>query len=152
MSRWRRPAPYTAPTESKAAGLYMICTLSKQQAEGRGYNDALMLDWRGRVAEATGANIFFVTDGALHTPTPDCFLDGITRRTVMDLARKRGIEVVERPIWPEEMEASNNVPDRNRGRGHAGAIDRPLEVRDRGTRASARKDYEDLVNGRIPNA
>ncbi len=105
IAPWRRPAPYTAPSESKAAGLYMICTLSKQHAESRGYHDALMLDWRGRVAEATGANVFFVKDGALHTPVPDCFLDGITRRTVMDLARKRGIEVVERPIWPEELES-----------------------------------------------
>ncbi len=104
LAPWRRPAPYTAPTASKAAGLYMICTLSKHRAADRGYDDALMLDWRGQVAEATGANIFFVKDGALHTPTPDCFLDGITRRTVMELARTRGIAVVERAIWPEEME------------------------------------------------
>ena len=105
VAPWRRPAPYTAPTKAKAAGLYMICTLSKHDAENRGYNDALMLDWRGQVAEATGANIFFLKDGALHTPTPDCFLDGITRRTVMGLARKRGIEIVERVIWPEELES-----------------------------------------------
>lgn len=105
IAPWRRPAPYTAPTKAKAAGLYMICTLSKHEAENRGFNDALMLDWRGQVAEATGANIFFVKDGALHTPTPDCFLDGITRRTVMDLARRRGIMVHERAIWPEEMES-----------------------------------------------
>ena len=105
IARWRRPAPYTAPTASKAAGLYMICTLSKHEAENKGYNDALMFDWRGQVAEATGANVFFVREGVIHTPTPDCFLDGITRRTVIDLARKRGIEVVERPIWPEELEA-----------------------------------------------
>jgi branched-chain amino acid aminotransferase len=104
LASWRRPAPYTAPTASKAAGLYMICTLAKHQAADRGYDDALMLDWRGQVAEATGANIFFVEDGVLHTPTPDCFLDGITRRTVMQLARQRGIEVVERAIWPEELE------------------------------------------------
>jgi branched-chain amino acid aminotransferase len=104
IASWRRPAPYTAPTESKAAGLYMICTLSKHRAADRGFDDALMLDWRGQVAEATGANIFFVKDGALHTPTPDCFLDGITRQTVMELARRRGIEVVERVIWPEELE------------------------------------------------
>lgn len=103
ISKWRRPDPMTAPTDSKAAGLYMICTLSKHHAEKEGYQDALMLDWRGRVAEATGANIFFSKDGVLHTPTPDCFLDGITRRTVMDLARKRGIEIVERAIMPEEM-------------------------------------------------
>jgi branched-chain amino acid aminotransferase len=105
ISPWRRPAPYTAPTESKAAGLYMICTMAKHAAEDRGFADALMFDWRGQVAEATGANAFFVKDGALHTPTPDCFLDGITRRTVMDLARRRGIEVVERTIWPEELES-----------------------------------------------
>ena len=105
VAPWRRPAPYTAPTQSKAAGLYMICTLSKHAAEDAGYNDALMLDWRGQVAEATGANIFFVRDGKLHTPTPDCFLDGITRRTVMGLARDRGVEVIERVIWPEELES-----------------------------------------------
>ena len=104
IARWRRPAPYTAPTASKAAGLYMICTLSKHHAADHGYDDALMLDWRGQVAEATGANVFFVADGKLHTPTPDCFLDGITRRTVIDLAARRGIEVVERVIWPEELE------------------------------------------------
>lgn len=104
IAPWRRPAPYTAPTASKAAGLYMICTLSKHHASDHGYDDALMLDWRGQVAEATGANVFFVKDGVIHTPTPDCFLDGITRRTVMGLAQKRGIEVVERAIWPEELE------------------------------------------------
>lgn len=104
VAQWRRPAPYTAPTRSKAAGLYMICTLSKHAAADAGYDDALMLDWRGQVAEATGANIFFVRDGVIHTPTPDCFLDGITRRTVIGLAEKRGIEIVERAIWPEELE------------------------------------------------
>lgn len=103
VSKWRRPDPRTAPVHSKAAGLYMICTLSKHAAEAQGCHDALMYDWRGQIAEATGANIFFVQDGKLHTPTPDCFLDGITRRTVMDLARKRGIEIVERAIMPEEM-------------------------------------------------
>src|SRR5205814_770624 len=103
IAPWRRPAPYTAPTESKASGLYMICTLSKQHAEHRGSNDALMLDWRGRVAEATGANIFFVRDGELHTPTPDCFLDGITRRTVIDLALRRQVKVHARAIMPEEL-------------------------------------------------
>ena len=105
VAKWRRPAPYTAPTRSKAAGLYMICTLSKHAAADAGYDDALMLDWRGQVAEATGANIFFLKDGVLHTPTPDCFLDGITRRTVIGLARARGIEIVERAIWPEELES-----------------------------------------------
>ncbi len=100
---WKRPSPETAPCKSKAAGLYMICTLSKHAAEKDGYADALMLDWRGQVAEATGANIFFVQDGALHTPTPDCFLDGITRRTAMALAKARGIEVIERAIFPNEL-------------------------------------------------
>ncbi|MEX0344289.1 MAG: branched-chain amino acid aminotransferase [Rhizobiaceae bacterium] len=105
MAEYRRPDPQTAPSKSKAAGLYMICTLSKHAAEAKGYADALMLDWRGQVAEATGANIFFVKDGVLHTPIPDCFLDGITRRTVIDLARQRDIEIVERVILPEEMES-----------------------------------------------
>ena len=109
ISPWRRPAPDTAPTDSKAAGLYMICTLSKHDAEAKGYNDALMLDYRGRIAEATGANIFLVQDGVLHTPTPDCFLDGITRRTVIELARKRGYEVVERAILPEELAKTSEV-------------------------------------------
>ncbi len=104
LAEYRRPDPRTAPSKSKAAGLYMICTLSKHAAEAKGYSDALMLDWRGQVAEATGANIFFVKDGRLHTPTPDCFLDGITRRTVIDLARRRGIEVIERAIMPEELD------------------------------------------------
>ncbi|WP_169543048.1 branched-chain amino acid aminotransferase [Sneathiella aquimaris] len=103
ISDWRRPSPDTIPTQSKAAGLYMICTLSKHKAESDGFDDAVMLDYRGRIAEATGANIFFTKDGVLHTPTPDCFLDGITRRTVIDLAKARGIEVVERIIMPEEM-------------------------------------------------
>lgn len=102
-ARYRRPAPDTAPTASKAAGLYMICTISKHEADRQGFADALMLDYRGYVAEATGANIFFVKDGVIHTPTPDCFLDGITRRTVMDIARGKGIEVVQRHILPEEM-------------------------------------------------
>jgi branched-chain amino acid aminotransferase len=104
IAQYCRPDPRTAPSKSKAAGLYMICTLSKHAAEDKGYADALMLDWRGQVAEATGANVFFVKDGVLHTPTPDCFLDGITRRTVIGLAKRRGYEVVERAIRPEEME------------------------------------------------
>lgn len=103
IADWRRPAPNTAPTQSKAAGLYMICTLAKHKAERAGFDDAMMLDWRGLVAEATGANLFFAKDGRIHTPTPDCFLNGITRRTVMDLARKRQMEVVERAIKPEEL-------------------------------------------------
>ena len=105
MSQWRRPAPYTAPTNAKASGLYMICTLAKNQAEAKGCSEAMMLDWRGQVAEATSANIFFVRDGELFTPTPDCFLDGITRRTVIDLARERGRIVTERAIGPEELES-----------------------------------------------
>ena len=108
-ARWRRPAPDSAPTASKAAGLYMICTLSKHAAEAEGYQDALMLDYRGRIAESTGANVFLVIDGKLHTPTPDCFLDGITRRTVIDLARRRGIEVVERAILPDELSGAQEV-------------------------------------------
>ena len=103
MAEYRRPDPRTAPSKAKASGLYMICTISKHAAEDKGYADALMLDWRGQVAEATGANVFFVRDGVLHTPTPDCFLDGITRRTVIDLARRRGVEVRERAILPEEL-------------------------------------------------
>jgi branched-chain amino acid aminotransferase len=104
IAPWRRPAPYTAPVHSKAAGLYMIAMLSRKHAEDSGFDDAMMFDWRGQVAEATGANAFFVRDGVLYTPTPDCFLNGITRQTVMDLARRRGIEVVEKAIWPEELE------------------------------------------------
>lgn len=104
ISKWKRPSPETEPVHAKAAGLYMICTLSKHQAEADGFQDALMLDWRGQIAEATGANVFFVMDdGKIHTPTPDCFLDGITRRTVIELAKKRGYDVVERAILPEEM-------------------------------------------------
>ena len=103
VADYRRPDPRTAPCHSKAAGLYMICTISKHRAERRGYADALMLDWEGRVAECTGANVFFAKDGALHTPIADCFLDGITRRTVIDLARRRGIAVAERRILPEEI-------------------------------------------------
>ena len=102
-AKYRRPSPETAPTASKAAGLYMICTISKHAAERDGYADALMLDWRGYVAEATGANVFFIRDGVLHTPEPDCFLDGITRRSVIELARAKGFEVVQRHILPEEL-------------------------------------------------
>jgi branched-chain amino acid aminotransferase len=103
ISQWRRPAPDTAPTKAKAAGLYMICTMSKHAAEAKGYADALMADYRGYVAEATGANVFFVKDGKLHTPIADCFLDGITRRSIMALARARQIPVVERHIEVKEM-------------------------------------------------
>ncbi len=108
-SEWRRPSPETAPTAAKAAGLYMICTMSKHQAEREGFEDALMLDWRGYIAEATGANIFLVMDGKLHTPTPECILDGITRRTVMQLAKDDGIEVIERHITPDELAKAQEV-------------------------------------------
>jgi branched-chain amino acid aminotransferase len=103
IAPWRRPAPDTSPCNSKAAGLYMICTLSRHAANDAGFDDAMMFDWRGQIAEGTGANIFFVRDGVLHTPTPDCFLNGITRQTVIQLARKSGIEVVERAIFPNEL-------------------------------------------------
>ena len=108
-ARYCRPSPETAPTQSKAAGLYMICTLSKHEVEDRGYDDALMLDYRGFLAEGTGANLFLVIDGKLHTPTPDCFLNGITRQTVIELAKARGIEVIERHIRPEELEDAREV-------------------------------------------
>ena len=104
IADWKRPSPESAPVHAKAAGLYMICTLSKHAAERKGYTDALMLDYRGYVAEATGANVFFLMDdGKIHTPEADCFLNGITRRTVIELAQKEGLEVVERHIMPEEM-------------------------------------------------
>jgi branched-chain amino acid aminotransferase len=103
IAKYRRPDPATAPAATKAAGCYMICTIEKHRAEAQGYSDALMYDWRGYVAECTGANIFFIKDGQIHTPTADCFLNGITRQTVIGLARKRGIEVIERTIMPEEL-------------------------------------------------
>ena len=108
-AKWKRPHPETAPTASKAAGLYMIGTLSKHAAEAEGFDDALMLDWRGQVSEATGANVFLVLDGELHTPTPDCFLDGITRRTVMGIARRNQMKVVERVIMPDELKQATEV-------------------------------------------
>lgn len=104
ISKWKRPSPETIPSFAKASGLYMICTMSKHAAEAKGCSDALMMDYRGYVAEATGANVFFVKDGIVHTPKPDCFLDGITRQTVIELLRSRGIEVVERHIDPSELE------------------------------------------------
>jgi branched-chain amino acid aminotransferase len=152
ISPWRRPAPYTAPTESKASGLYMICTLARHQAQAKGYDDAMMFDWRGQVAEGTGANVFFVRDGVLHTPTPDCFLNGITRQTVIELAKKRGIEVQERTIWPEELESMEQmfltgsaaevtpVAEAGPWRFEVGEMTRML-----------RKDYIDLVNRRVSN-
>ena len=104
IASYKRPSPETAPCHAKAAGLYMICTLSKHAAEKKGYADALMYDYRGQVAEATGANIFFIQDGKIHTPIADCFLDGITRRTVIDLAKEKGVEVIERVIMPDELD------------------------------------------------
>jgi branched-chain amino acid aminotransferase len=104
LATYRRPDPATIPALAKAAGLYMICTISKHQAERKGYADAMMLDWQGRVAECTGANIFFIKDGKIHTPTADCFLAGITRATAIDLAKRRGIEVIERRIMPDELD------------------------------------------------
>lgn len=104
ISKWRRPDPLTAPALSKAAGLYMIATMSKHSAEAQGYDDAMMFDWQGRVAELTGANVFFIKGKEIHTPIADCFLDGITRRTAMDLARRHGFEIIERRIMPDEME------------------------------------------------
>jgi branched-chain amino acid aminotransferase len=103
LAEYRRPDPRTSPCLAKASGLYMICTISKHRAERRGYADAMMLDWEGRVAECTGANIFFIKDGRIHTPIADCFLAGITRSTALDLAKRRGIEVIERRIMPEEL-------------------------------------------------
>ncbi len=152
-AQWRRPAPDTAPTKSKAAGLYMICTLSKHKAESEGYNDALMLDYRGRIAEATGANIFLVQDGVIHTPDPDCFLDGLTRQTVIALARARGYEVVERAIMPEELAKTQEVFIT----GTAVEVTPVSEIDEhRFTPGEITKvlmqDYADLVNGRAKEA
>lgn len=152
MAKWRRPSPETEPCHAKAAGLYMICTLTKHQATANGYDDALMLDYRGQVAECTGANIFFIDKaGVIHTPTPDCFLDGITRRTAIDLAKTRhGAEVVERAIMPEEMAgfeqcfitgtAAEVTPVSEIGpyTFEVGELTRALV-----------HDYDDLVNGRL---
>ncbi|PSJ42129.1 branched-chain amino acid aminotransferase [Allosphingosinicella deserti] len=152
ISKWRRPAPYTAPVESKAAGLYMICTMARHDAQAKGYDDALMFDYRGQVAEATGANAFFIREGKIYTPTPDCFLNGITRQTVIGLAQKRGIEVIERAIWPEELEsfeeffltgsAAEVTPVSEAGpwRFTVGELSMQL-----------RRDYLDLVNRRTSN-
>lgn len=104
VAKWKRPSPETIPSAAKASGLYMICTMSKHAAEAKGYADAMMFDYRGHVAEATSANIFFVKDGAVHTPLPDCFLAGITRQTVIDMLRAKGVPVHERHIGPEELE------------------------------------------------
>ncbi|HTW26302.1 MAG TPA: branched-chain amino acid aminotransferase [Acetobacteraceae bacterium] len=109
IGRWKRPHPETAPTAAKAAGLYEIGTLSKHAAEAEGWTDALMLDWRGQISEATGANIFLVIDGEIHTPVPDCFLDGITRRTVMGIARRHQMKVVERPMPRADLARATEV-------------------------------------------
>ena len=107
IAEYRRPDPQCAPVHAKAAGLYMICTISKHKAEKKGYADAMMLDWQGRVAECTGANIFFTRDGAIHTPIADCFLNGLTRQTVIALAREQGLEIIERRILPDELASFN---------------------------------------------
>lgn len=109
IAPWRRPAPDCAPSNAKASGLYMICTLSRNAANDAGFDDAMMMDWRGQIAEGTGANIFFMRDGVLHTPTPDCFLNGLTRQTVIERSRARGIQVVERAIWPNELASFEEV-------------------------------------------
>ena len=150
IAKWKRPAPDTAPTNSKAAGLYMIASLCKDASTANGYDDALMLDYRGQVAEATGANIFFLKDGVLHTPTPDCFLDGITRRTAIELAGKRGIKVIERAIMPEEMADFEQAFIT----GTAAEITPLSQIADYTFEVGEMcmnmvHDYDDLVNGRI---
>ena len=105
IAKWKRPSPETIPHQAKAAGLYMICTMSKHAAEAKGCSDAMMFDYRGYVAEATGANIFFVKNGEVHTPKPDCFLNGLTRQTVIGMLRDKGVNVIERHIMPEELES-----------------------------------------------
>ena len=150
-AKWRRPDPRTAPCDAKAAGLYMICTLSKHAAEKDGYQDALMLDWRGQVAEATGANIFFVRDGALHTPTPDCFLNGITRQTAIKLAKARQIEVVERAIMPDELSTFSECFIT----GSAAEITPVAEIGEHNFQPgqisqSLVEDYSALTHGKIP--
>ena len=149
-AQWRRPAPDTAPCHAKAAGLYMICTLSKHAAEQQGYADALMLDYRGQIAEATGANIFFLRDGALHTPTPDCFLNGITRQTTIKLAKSRQIEVVERAIMPDELSTFSECFIT----GSAAEITPVAEIGDVTYKPGAVSealvsDYSDFVHGRL---
>ena len=148
---YKRPSPETEPVHAKASGLYMICTLSKHAAEAKGYDDALMLDYRGQLAESTGANIFLVQNGEIHTPTPDCFLNGITRQTVIDLARKRGIKVTERAIMPEELAKSQEMFLT----GTAAEVTPVSEVDEYKftvgpvTRALM-EDYDALVNGKAP--
>jgi branched-chain amino acid aminotransferase len=152
IAPFRRPAPHTAPVHAKAAGLYMICTISKHHAENRGYDDALMFDWQGRVAEATGANAFFVREGKLYTPTADVFLNGITRQTVIELAKKRGIEVIEKRIWPEELADFEEFFLT----GSAAEVTfvseaGPWNFAPGGISRQMRQDYDDLVNQRVVN-
>lgn len=149
-AQWKRPSPETAPSHAKAAGLYMICTMSKHAAENAGYADALMLDWRGHIAEATGANIFFMRDGAIHTPTPDCFLNGITRQTAIKLAEARQIEVIERTILPDEL----GTFDECFITGSAAEITPVAEIGEHTYKPGQMSealvtDYADLVNRRI---
>ena len=149
-SKWRRPSPETAPVHAKAAGLYMICTLSKHEAEAKGYDDALMLDYRGWVAESTGANIFLIQDGKIHTPTADCFLNGITRQTVIKLAKARGYEVIERAIMPAELNDASEMFVT----GTAAEVTPIAQIADNHTfevgeiTRNLMQDYDDLVNGR----
>ena len=151
---YNRPDPKTQPVHAKAAGLYMICTLSKHAAEAKGFSDALMLDWRGQLAETTGANMFLVIDGKIHTPTPDCFLNGITRKTVINLAKARGYEVIERPIMPEEL---NNASEMF-VTGTAAEVTPIAQIAEDHTfevgeiTRNLMQDYDDLVNGRAAAA
>ena len=151
---YRRPDPKTAPVSAKAAGLYMICTLSKHAAEAKGFSDALMLDWRGQLAETTGANLFLVIDGKIHTPKPDCFLDGITRRSVIGLAKKRGYEVIERAIMPEELNDASEMFVT----GTAAEVTPIAKIADDHVftvgeiTKTLMQDYDDLVNGRVEAA
>jgi hypothetical protein len=132
ISKWKRPSPETIPVHAKAAGLYMICTMSKHAAEAKGCSDALFMDYRGYVAEATGANIFFVKDGEVHTPTADVFLNGITRQTVIGMLEERQVKVHQRHIMPGRAGKLRAVlADRHGGGGHAGGPDRRLQLRGR---------------------
>ena len=145
-----RPSPKAAPVRSKAAGLYMICTISKHAAEAKGFGDALMLDYRGYVAETTGANVFLIINGELHTPSPDCFLDGITRRSVIELAKARGIPVIERHITPRRAgQGTGNVRHRHRRRGDPGAGHRRPRITSSGrSPGSCMDDYHGLTRAR----
>ncbi len=148
--KWRRPDPQTIPCHAKAAGLYMICTLNKHAAEAAGYNECLMLDYRGRVSETTGANILFVRGDEIHAPTPDCFLNGITRQSVLALAKRRGFKVIERAILPEELPRFNEsfVTGTAAEVTPVGSIDDVI-FPDREVTKALMQDYEDLVHGRL---